>query len=74
LNGLDKCVATNVPISSSSELAVWKLAKDKDKRLFQTNQRPIPQGIIDYCVGDVQYLTELRERFWARQAPGWRET
>lgn len=28
------------------------------------NQRPIPEDIIAYCVGDAQYLPELRDKYW----------
>ena len=83
LNGLARCVEENVLMSSGrSELASWKLAKDKGARLFQKehggsyevfNQRPIPKDIISYCVGDVQYLPELRRRFWTQQTSGWRD-
>jgi exonuclease 3'-5' domain-containing protein 1 len=82
LNGLAKCVATYVLKPSSSGLAVWKLAKDRGERLFQAkhggspdvfNQRPIIQAIINYCVGNVQYLSELRKTFWTRKTTEWRQ-
>ena len=83
LNGLTKCVENNVLMSfGGSGLASWKLAKEKGERLFKAehggsydvfNQRPIPEDIISYCVGDVQYLPELRNRFWTRQAYRWQD-
>ena len=54
-----------------SDLPSWKLAKEKGGRLFKAEyggsydvfeQRPIPNEIISYCVGDVQYLPKL----WSR--------
>ncbi|KAI1515914.1 3'-5' exonuclease [Pyrenophora tritici-repentis] len=73
LSGLAKCVETYQPISyGSGGLANWKRAKEKGERLFKAghggsydvfNQRQIPEDIISYCVGDVQYLPELLNRF-----------
>ena len=54
------------------DLASWKLAKEKGERLFKAehggsyeifNQRPIPDEIVSYCVGDVQCLPRLWDRF-----------
>ena len=65
-----------------SDLASWKQAKEKGKKLFKAehggsyevfNQRPIPEDIISYCVGDVRYLPELRDRFWKTQTFRWRD-
>ena len=82
LSGLAKCVEDNVLMSfGGSGLASWKLAKEKRERLFEAehggsyevfNQRPIPEEIISYCVGDVQCLPELRDRFWKTRADRWR--
>jgi exonuclease 3'-5' domain-containing protein 1 len=83
LNGLAKCVESNVLTSfGRSELASWKLAKEKGGQLFMAaqggsyevfNTRPIPEAVISYCVGDVQHLPELRDRFWTRQTSQWRD-
>jgi exonuclease 3'-5' domain-containing protein 1 len=83
LNGLTKCVETNLLMSfGSSGRASWKLAKIKGERLFKDehggsydvfNQRPIPEDTSAYCVGDVQYLPDLRERFCTHQADQWRD-
>lgn len=63
------------------DLASWKTAKEKGERLFKAehggsyevfNQRPIPEGIILYCVGDVMCLPGLRDRAW-EGADGWRD-
>ena len=62
------------------DLASWKAAKEKGERLFKAeyggshevfNQRPIPEEIISYCVGDVMCLPELRDRFWKGATDRW---
>ncbi|KAF9694064.1 hypothetical protein EKO04_008075 [Ascochyta lentis] len=62
----------NIAKSKGVDLASWKSSKEKGKQLFKTkhegatsvfNQRPIVEDIVMYCVGDVQYLPELRKRF-----------
>jgi exonuclease 3'-5' domain-containing protein 1 len=83
LNGLAKFIENNMFMSiGGSGLASWKLAKAKGERLFKAehggsfdvfNQRPIPEDIISYCVGDVQYLPGLRDRFWTGQDFRWRD-
>jgi len=83
LSGLARCVEKNVPMSlGGSDLASWKQVKEKGERLFKAehggsyevfNQRPIPEDIVSYCVGDVQYLPELRDRFWKTQTFRWRD-
>ena len=83
LIGLARCVEENVSISlGGSDLASWKQAKEKGKQLFKAehggsyevfNQRPIPEDIISYCVGDIRYLPELRDRFWKTQTSRWRD-
>jgi exonuclease 3'-5' domain-containing protein 1 len=79
LNGLTKCIESYVP--QESGLASWKQAKEKGERLFMAkhggsyeifNQRPIPDDIILYCVGDVQYLPTLWDRF-QRNTNRWRD-
>ena len=70
LNGLAKCIEQDMPYDS--DLTSWKLAKEKGGRLFKAEfggsykvfeQRPIPNEIISYCVGDVQYLPRLWSKF-----------
>jgi len=83
LSSLAKCVEKNVLLSlRGSDLASWKLAKEKGERMFKAehggsyevfNQRPIPEEIISYCVGDVRCLPELRDRFWNSQTYRWRD-
>ncbi|KAI5372023.1 hypothetical protein J4E82_009325 [Alternaria postmessia] len=82
LNGLTKCVENNLPMHMcGSGLVSWKLAKEKGERLFKAeyggsydvfNQRPIPEDISSYCVGDVQYIPELRNRLY-KSAYQWRD-
>ena len=73
VSGLAKCIEQNVvwPLTFGN-LASWKLAKEKGERLFKSehggsydvfNLRPIPADIVAYCVGDVQCLPHLREKF-----------
>lgn len=85
LSGLAKCVEENLiacmwRIGPNQEN--WKLAKAKGEQLFKAehggsyevfNQRPIPEEIISYCVGDVCYLPELRDRFWSNRAYRWQD-
>ena len=83
LSGLAKCVEKNAPMSfGGSGSGSWKLAKEKGERLFKPeyggsyeafNQRPIPGEIVDYCVGDVLCLPELRDKFWGSQDLQWRD-
>ncbi|CAN9090525.1 unnamed protein product [Alternaria alternata] len=83
LNGLTKCVENTLPMGICGRgLVSWKLAKEKGERLFKAeyggsydvfNQRPIPEDISSYCVGDVQYLPELRYRFYTARAYQWRD-
>lgn len=70
LNGLAKCIEQGVLYGR--DRTSWKLAKEKGGRLFKPEyggshtvfeQRPIPNEIISYCVGDVQYLPQLWSRF-----------
>lgn len=80
LNGLAKCIEQNFSISQSgTDIASWKSAKQKGERLFKAehggsyavfNQRPVPEDIVSYCVGDVRYLPELRNKFRS-QAKMW---
>jgi exonuclease 3'-5' domain-containing protein 1 len=83
LNGLKQCVEDMEPSNTGrNQLAGWKLAKRKGEQLFKAelggsynvfNIRPLPGDIISYCTGDVNYLPELRDRFWAGRTNQWRE-
>ena len=70
LNGLAKCIEQCVLYGS--DLTSWKLAEENGGRLFKPEyggsykvfgQHPIPNEVISYCVGDVQYLPKLWSRF-----------
>jgi exonuclease 3'-5' domain-containing protein 1 len=70
MNGLAKCIEQGVLYGS--DLTSWKQAKENGARLFKPElggsyevfeQRPMPNEIISYCIGDVQYLPELWSRF-----------
>lgn len=64
LNGLARCIEDNhSQFSNWQEFTRWKSTKTKGERLFKSqhggsydvfNQRPIPEEIIEYCVGDVE--------------------
>lgn len=81
LSGLAKCIENNSHVVfSGSELQSWKQAKEKGNRLFKReyggsyeifNQRPIPEEVVSYCVGDVQCLPALRDLFWKTQTARW---
>ncbi|KAF2804301.1 uncharacterized protein BDZ99DRAFT_365083, partial [Mytilinidion resinicola] len=82
LSSLTKCVENNFLMSFGNSGVSWKLAKEKGERLFKAehggsyavfNQRPIPEEIISYCVGDVQCLPELRHRFCSLRAYQWQD-
>ncbi|KAH7012259.1 uncharacterized protein B0I36DRAFT_340775, partial [Microdochium trichocladiopsis] len=72
LNSLARCVEQYA--LHGEELISWKRAKEKGRRLFTSEyggsyeifeQRPIPDEIISYCVGDVHHLPTLWKRFQA---------
>jgi exonuclease 3'-5' domain-containing protein 1 len=83
LNGLNKCVEDMAASNTGrNQLAGWKLAKTKGEQMFKAelggsydvfNLRPIPGDIISYCTGDVNYLPELRQRFWVGRTNQWRD-
>lgn len=83
LSGLARCIENHTSLALDwSKLASWKLAKEHGARLFRPelggsyevfNQRPIPGEIVSYCVGDVQYLPELRHRFWSSRSKPWQD-
>jgi exonuclease 3'-5' domain-containing protein 1 len=70
---LAKCIEKNmITWPDQCSLATWKKAKEQGERLFKAelggsyevfNQRPIPEAIVSYCVGDVQCLLILHNRF-----------
>ena len=83
MSGLAKCIEDYVlPPLDRIDLASWKAAKEKGERLFKAehggsyeifNQRPIPEEIISYCVGDVMCLPSLRDRFWSGATIRWQD-
>lgn len=86
LSGLTKCVENHITdvltFVGPGGLASWKLAKEKGERLYRAehggsyevfNQRPIPEDIVAYCVGDVQYLPKLWKQFWKHQTYQWQD-
>jgi exonuclease 3'-5' domain-containing protein 1 len=82
LSGLKACVENNVTSIDRSGQTSWKVAKENGEQLFKAerggsyeilNQRPIPEDSVAYCVGDVQHLPELRDKFWTNRTSRWRE-
>ncbi|KAJ4330882.1 hypothetical protein N0V87_009613 [Didymella glomerata] len=76
VNGLARCVENEI---SGDELANWKLAKQRGERLFKAehggsttvfNDRPIAEDIVQYCSGDVQYLPDLRRKYYPQTHEG----
>ncbi|KAK4900035.1 hypothetical protein LTR27_002798 [Elasticomyces elasticus] len=72
VSGLARCIEQNIHGAST---ASWKSAKEKGEKLFKSehggsyevfNQRPLSAEILSYCVGDVQFLPELRNLFWSQ--------
>jgi exonuclease 3'-5' domain-containing protein 1 len=81
LSGLKACVENNVTSIDRSGQTSWKVAKENGEQLFKAerggsyeilNQRPIPEDLVAYCVGDVQHLPELRDKFWTNRTSRWR--
>jgi exonuclease 3'-5' domain-containing protein 1 len=81
LNGLAKCIENNFVWSGSNyNSKTWKRAKETGEKLFKSehggsyqvfNQRPIPDAIKAYCVGDVQCLPGLHAKF-SRKPNHWK--
>jgi exonuclease 3'-5' domain-containing protein 1 len=76
VNGPHRCVEDYVV--GGSESATWR----KNKQVFRTNYggsyrafdtRPMPEDILAYCVGEVQYFPELRNKSWEPQGKRWRD-
>ncbi|KAF2748621.1 hypothetical protein M011DRAFT_493481 [Sporormia fimetaria CBS 119925] len=74
LRSLDYCIRTYVAMPLIAE-QIWGEAKYDGKQLFAPenggsyqvfNQRPMSRTMQAYCVGDVQYLPELRRIFSER--------
>lgn len=73
LSGLSKRIETNMySLFGNVSQESWKQT-GKRRAIVQSrkggsyevfNQRPIPQEIVSYCVGDVICLPELRKKFW----------
>lgn len=71
LFGLGKCIE-EVTVMNRQERDQWRLCKETGERLWNPekggshnvfNKRPISIEILAYCVGDVEYLPALYEKF-----------
>ncbi|OJD17263.1 hypothetical protein AJ78_02645 [Emergomyces pasteurianus Ep9510] len=80
VSGLARCVELDAPVSPVVKRA-WKEKKDKGLRLFLSeyggsyevfNLRPMPHGIIEYCVHDMFFMPLLRTLYWSKLSPEWK--
>ncbi|PGH34141.1 hypothetical protein GX50_03010 [[Emmonsia] crescens] len=80
VSGLARCIEIDAPVSPAVK-RLWKENKDKGLRLFAPerggsyevfNVRPMPQGIIEYCVQDITFLPLLRTLYWSKLSPEWK--
>jgi exonuclease 3'-5' domain-containing protein 1 len=81
LNGLERCIDQNAPISFAEKRS-WKEAKEKGLKLFHPskggsyhvfNERPLREDLVRYCANDVRYLSVLRDLFWGRLGAVWKQ-
>lgn len=71
LNGLARCISRDAPISWE-EREEWNEIKQQGVDLFNPdrggsyevfNERPLTTEIKDYCVNDVRFLPQLRDKY-----------
>lgn len=81
INGLDRCITSDAPISLADKLA-WKCIKDNGLKLFHPakggsyevfNERPLDANVERYCILDVQFLPLLRNLYWGRLDSIWKQ-
>ncbi|KAJ5899122.1 hypothetical protein N7495_003866 [Penicillium taxi] len=74
LASLNKCVERDSKISLT-EKEEWKNIKENGRRLFEPtlggqyevfNERPISPDIVKYCTGDVIFLPDLFNKYYAQ--------
>ncbi len=80
VNGLERCIDNHAPISFQMKRE-WKATKEKGLKLFHPskggsydvfNARPIDTDLVRYCVNDVQFLPQLRSRYWRMLNQEWK--
>jgi exonuclease 3'-5' domain-containing protein 1 len=85
LTGLAKCIDKNMLMwfgNMRQDPIDWKQSKETGERLFKAehggsyevfNERPIPDAIVRYCVGDVRCLPEVYKNLRGVRACHWRD-
>ena len=81
LNGLGNCIE-QAQFLEEPALQKWQSTKQKVVKMFDSknggsyeiwNVRPLPQELIDYCVGDVRFLPILVTTYESRLNAQWSE-
>ncbi|GAB1734532.1 hypothetical protein NU195Hw_g8984t1 [Hortaea werneckii] len=81
LRGLAACIEQEQVLTEAVP-GEWKCTKEEGAKLFNPklggsyeifNLRPLPQALVDYCVGDVQYLPKLSDIYQSRLDDFWKE-
>ncbi|RMY26242.1 hypothetical protein D0867_00177 [Hortaea werneckii] len=81
LRGLAACIEQEQALAEAGAYK-WKSTKEEGTKLFNPklggsyevfNVRPLPQTLLDYCIGDVQYLPALSDIYQCRINDYWKE-
>ncbi|KAI7107252.1 hypothetical protein KC340_g10494 [Hortaea werneckii] len=81
LRGLAACIEQEQVLTEATAYK-WKRTKEEGTKLFNPkiggsyevfNVRPLPQALVDYCVGDVQHLPGLSNVYQCRLNDSWRD-
>ncbi|KAI7158022.1 hypothetical protein KC349_g5149 [Hortaea werneckii] len=81
LCGLAACIEQEQVLTEAGAYK-WKYTKEEGTKLFNPkiggsyevfNVRPLPQALLDYCIGDVQYLPGLSDIYQCRLNDYWRD-
>lgn len=81
LRGLAACIEQEQVLTEAAT-GQWKGTKEEGAKLFSPklggsyevfNVRPLPQALVDYCVGDVQCLPALSDIYQSRLDDYWKK-
>lgn len=72
LNGLKRCIKYDLYLSHPDSNA-WNAAKRLGKKSMNFNERPLPEEVKDYCVGDVRYMPRLWQLYWRKLDEEWKQ-
>ncbi|KAI7264314.1 hypothetical protein KC345_g8857 [Hortaea werneckii] len=81
VRGLAACIEQEQVVTEAATHE-WRRIKGEGARIFNPklggsyevfNVRPLPRALLDYCVGDVQYLPALSEIYQSRLDDYWKE-